>query len=588
MEAASRGRAASSLLSEVRQRFLPHLVVIAILWPLFSIAVATVMLRQNLVTSGVPTPMLLAGAAGGALKMLPEIAVGIAILLGVSLLISAVLGAAAKRGPVPVKSPAPLVLAIEPLSLFLAAVLGAASEYPALLRHPVLLLLRPFPVGIAVVILGIGSVFFAGALGRNRGGRRGLVFGVLAAALVATLTRMAAIPIGRAPTQTSGSHARVILGIDSISQADDVSSLRREVGRSGGIWYDKAVPPGLLTNSVWPAILLARPPSETGILLIFQNTDWSKFPDSLARRAQKKGCATFAYFESRFTAHVDREAGFDVDRSGPRGWLQPATAAVKNASVLLPILQARLPPIPGAITPTNQTGAFNYDLRRKIREVLTVRSDRSCTFVASHFDYLHQTAFPAMSEMSAEERGLVRSTRAGEIVDPSLEWQFPLMHVDPLQLYLWKKARIQRIIAEELRTTRFLDPRKQNQLVIFSDHGSRRAITEKNFGRLRYHHVLLATFGAEARDPSDPISLLDISELLGLGDPSRPGPAAPVVQYTNATGDEWNRLIKSARLRASGEVSFDPAILRAIGKRLQGYEPYALNPLYFSTPAGGP
>jgi hypothetical protein len=83
------------------------------------------------------------------------------------------------------------------------------------------------------------------------------------------------------------------------------------------------------------------------------------------------------------------------------------------------------------------------------------------TFVVSHFDYLHQTAFPAMSEMTRKERHAVRSTRAGDLLDPSLEWQFPVLRVDPLRLYAWKIARLQRVIGEEIRATDFLDPRKR-------------------------------------------------------------------------------------------------------------------------------
>lgn len=466
MEEALRSRAPSRLLAEIRLRLLPHAIVIAVLWPIASIAFAGLMLREHPVTSGVPTRMLFAGAAAGALEMLPELGVGAAILLGTSVLLFASIAVMSRRARAPGGNLRRRVLTAEPFLLFLAAILGAAAEYPAILRHPALLL-RPFPVAVAVGLLGGATAVFAVALGRARGGKRGIALGLLGAAIVAVVTRTAARPLGRTTAPSSGTHGQVLLGIDSILQTDDVAALRNDVKRLGGNWYERPVPPGLLTNSVWPAILMGRPPRETGVFLVFQKTDWSRYPDNVVRRARRNGCATFAYLETGFTAYVGREAGFDVDRSGPRGWLQPATAAVKNASILLPLVLARLPPIPGAVTPPNQTGTFNYDLRREIREVLTRRSDRACTFVAAHFDYLHQTAFPAMSEMTREERHAVRSARAGELLDPSLAWQLPVLVVDPLRLYAWKIARLQRVIGEEVRATHFLDPRKQNRLITF-------------------------------------------------------------------------------------------------------------------------
>lgn len=140
------------------------------------------------------------------------------------------------------------------------------------------------------------------------------------------------------------------------------------------------------------------------------------------------------------------------------------------------------------------------------------------------------------------------------------------------------------ILAQEVRATGYLDPSGRNRLVLFSDHGNRRALTEENFGRPQYHRVIFATFGLPLREPLLPISLLDISELVGFPDPSRPGPAAPIVEYTNAMGSEWLHLLESARLRLDGEISLDPAIVEKIGKRLMAYEPYAQKPEYSPAP----
>jgi hypothetical protein len=141
--------------------------------------------------------------------------------------------------------------------------------------------------------------------------------------------------------------------------------------------------------------------------------------------------------------------------------------------------------------------------------------------------------------------------------------------------------RIQNILAQEIHATGFLEPSSGNRLVLFSDHGNRRALTDENFGRPQYHRVVFATFGVPARDPHLPISLLDIPELLGFADPTRPGPAQPIVEYTNAVESEWGLLMGTANLRPDGEIALDSAVVREIGKRLRGYEPYGPSPEYF-------
>jgi hypothetical protein len=360
-----------------------------------------------------------------------------------------------------------------------------------------------------------------------------------------------------------------------VTQTDDVRLLRESVRRLGGTWYEKPVPPGLLTNSVWPAIVLDRPVSETGVFLIHQTPDWDGSPFNLVRRARAGGCRTYALFPSRITFYLGRDAGFEVDRAGPRGWLHYATAFVKDGSVFLPIVLPHLREIPGSIVPVNQSGTFAYSLRRDVRAAFTAGARDGCAFVATHLDYLHQGAYPGYSELDSSERRRVRGARAASIRDLSLHWQPPPIPGEPLGIELWKLRYLQRTLGEEIERTRFLDKSKGNRLVLFSDHGNRREITEANFGEPRYHRVLFATFGVPARDPRAPISLLDIAEMLGYADERRVGRADPIVEYVNATGEEWKRLQSSARLQSDGHVVLDPEIVRSIGERLQGYRPYA-------------
>jgi hypothetical protein len=254
--------------------------------------------------------------------------------------------------------------------------------------------------------------------------------------------------------------------------------------------------------------------------------------------------------------------------------MQLATAVVKDASVFLPVGLQRLPRIPAARTPTNQSGTYAFDLRQEIRSILTSGSG-PCTFVAGHLDYLHQPLYPRFSELTRQERAAVLGAPVNSLQDLSLDWSYPVVPGDALGVYGWKLRHIQQLLAEEIEQTEFLDPAKGNRLILFSDHGNRSGLSEENFADPRYHRVVLATFGVAARDPTSPISLLDIPDLLGFRDPTRPGAADPVVEYTNGTPPEWSLLMGTANLISDGQVILDPQIVRAIGMRLRGYRPYA-------------
>ena len=571
-----------SFRAEARRRLLPHATVVFLLWPAISILFAGVTLKSQPLTAAASWPVTLLGLSAAALQMIPEfLSVG-AFLLIISLALfsgfrSSDLSAERSRL-------GRMSLLVEPFVVMLALFCGLALEYPALLHHPALAAFRTFSALTATIALFIAL---------------GLLLGYLAwrsrAALPPLALVLLLVPAGwgaglshrsyKAPKARPGT--TVILGLDSISQQDDVSILHSLTREFSGTWYDKPVTPGLLTNSVWPSLIMHRPVHESGVFLIYQTVDWSRSPFQLVRRASESGCETSSFFSDQFTTYVGATAGFDRVRSGPKGWLQLGTAEVKNGSIFLPIFLPLLPPIPAARTPANQSGTFAFDLRREIDAILTEGTGR-CKLVAGHIDYLHQPLYPRYSDLTAAERSIVRGSRVEALEDLSLDWQFPVIPGDQLKLYDWKTRRLQNILAQEIRATGYFEPSGRNRLVLFSDHGNRRALTGANFGRSQYHRVIFATFGLPSREPLRPISLLDISELLGFPDRSRPGPAAQIVEYTNATGDEWRHLLKSAQWRLDGEISLDPAIVEKIGKRLLAYEPYAPKPQYSPAPTATP
>jgi hypothetical protein len=331
---------------------------------------------------------------------------------------------------------------VEPVLLALAGLAGVALEYPSILRHPGLTPIRELSVGTATwVLLALTALIWI-AFGWCRAGARGGIVSVFAGSLlVLAVWRLARPPA--LPDDAAGSSQTVLLGIDSLAQTDDIGRLRQEVERLGGVWYEKPVPPGLLTNSVWPAIVLDRPVSETGVFFVYQTPDWKGASFNMIERARRRGCRTVAHFSSQITFYLGSNAGFDVDRSGPRGWLHFATAFVKDGSVFLPIILPRLGSLPFAVSPVNQSGTFAYDLRREVHDILTVGASEKCAFVAAHLDYLHENAYPPFSEMTPTERQAVRSARVSLVQDLALHWQPPVVTGDPLEVEKWKLAYLQ-------------------------------------------------------------------------------------------------------------------------------------------------
>jgi hypothetical protein len=327
-----------------------------------------------------------------------------------------------------------------------------------------------------------------------------------------------------------------------------------------------------------------RTVAEAGAWEIFMEADWPRAGFNLARAAHAAGLRSYSFFSDQFTTYVGSDAGFDADRSGPLGLRQLATATLKNGSVYLAVLLPRLPRLPGAGTPPNQSGTFAFDVEAEMEAMLGAGAADRGSFVAGHLDYLHQPRYPGLSQLTPSERRRVLLSPSGATEDASLDWQYPGIPGDALGLYAWKVAAIQKMFVEAVDSTRFLSPGLGNRLILFSDHGSRKDLTEENFGQPRYWSVPLATFGVDGRGPEQPISLLDIPELLNLPDPARPGPATPAVEFAGILPAEAQQLAHATFL-IDGRVIPDPKIMAGIGKRIKEYRPFSAPGVYFPTPA---
>jgi len=138
-----------------------------------------------------------------------------------------------------------------------------------------------------------------------------------------------------------------------------------------------------------------------------------------------------------------------------------------------------------------------------------------------------------------------------------------------------------------MRSTGSADPQRRNRIIIFSDHGNRQGLGVRDFARRRYYKVILATIGAPPPASAvTPISLLEIPRLAGLPDPTRPAPAAPVVEYTNVSSDEeWGIVLQTSKPLPDGEVALDPRITSAFGQRLLAWAPHSGKAAYESVPS---
>lgn len=538
-----------------------------------------VILGDQPLVSIIRWPVRVSGATAATLHLAPEILVCAALVLVVNVVFWVLLTLAVKART------GRYAGWIEPPLFGVLVGTGIVAIYPAELRHPLFWLLRPLPVFVVILLLGLAGVGMAVLLGYKRTGRwsGSALFGAAALAVIVVSAVVTAIPV---PHDGTGLRDSILLfGVDSLAQTQDLAILRDMAGERSWTWYSHPVTPGLLTNSVWPSIVMNRFPHETGCFLTFQDPNWDRSPYHMVREAESHGYETWSFFSDQFTTYVGTNGGFQVDRSGPKGWLQPATAAIKDASILLPVALPRLPRIPLAKTPRNQSATFAFDVEREIDEIMTA-GNGTRVFVASHLDYLHQPAYPGMHELSSEELIAVLRTPVRHLRDLSLHWEYPPMKGEPLGLYAWKLNRLQRLIVDAIDRHGIVDPARKNKVVIFSDHGPRGGLHPDEFSRKHLYKVVLITSGMERRDPSIPISLLDLDLLAGLTDGSRPFPDPPVVEYTHVRNlEEGMVLMRSATLKEDGELQFNPWILARFGQQLKAWFPHEAHRGYVSVPA---
>lgn len=563
--------------SEVRRRLLPQFLFFLVLWPLLAIPLAALDMGEQPFTEAVTFQGALVAVGAGALFMLPEIIVlGTGAALVGTLWFAAAHTAARRRSRT-------VMLWIEPVAMLLALIAGFSIEFPSLLRHPLLAALRPISVMTAQYIV-IALALLLGLAARTRRAAVAHAGAILLIASGATSLAATPHPVAERPAPRD---SVFLLGLDSLSQSDPLHLLRETVSSASGTWYDNPVAPGLLTNSTWTAIVQHRTVQETGVFLTFQHPDWARSPYQLVREAKRRGFETWSQFSGQLTIYIGSVAGFDVDRSGPKGWLQIATAGWKDAYVLAPAILPHLPRLPLARTPRNQVATYGFRLSTELHDYFTSGEGRDRIFAAAHIDYLHQPSYPSMSDLTSEERARVRAADVSSIWDLSLHWQYPMLPGEPLGIFRWKIDYLQRALQVAIRETGVTDPSRRNRIVIFSDHGNRKDLAARNFARRRYYKVVLATIAVPPPASAVmPVSLLEIPRLLGFPDSSRRGAAPLVVHYTNVEGaEEWGLMLQTSKPLPDGEVALDPRVTSLFGRRLLAYWPHRGNPGYEPAPS---
>jgi len=265
------------------RRILPNLVFFFLLWPLAAAFSATLDLKAQPATARLPWGATFALLLQAETRIASEF-LFVAVLLALSSCVVFALLARFDRD-----DSRRARRWVEPFLFACAMLAGIALEYPAVLTNPLLGGLRPISIRAAMILVTVLPLLTGLFFGLRAGGARSAAaWAASAAVLVALAWSVARTPALR-EAHTSPSGSVVILGIDSLSQADDLSTLRDFARAKGGAWYPRAVSPGLLTNPVWAAVLQHRPVRETGIWEIFMTVDWRSVPFDLVREAHRKG-----------------------------------------------------------------------------------------------------------------------------------------------------------------------------------------------------------------------------------------------------------------------------------------------------------
>ena len=536
------------------QRLVRHAQVVGIAWPLLIVVAASVE-ATRLPYYSVTWPQAFQAALLGLVLLTTDVVIAGAAFCALSFFVFRRFGRTARRG---------VHLVFEPILLFAAIAWGASLWYPSLLTHLLFGPLAYFPVWLVTLIAGVLVVGGACLLGRPQS-RPTLVIVLVAVGISAPVPALLAERLRLTEYETP---ALVILGLDSISQSDDVSRLREWIEDRDGTWYTRAVAPGLLTNPVWTSVLTLTPVHEHGVFHTFQSLGANE--PRLLRAARAHGYHTVSLFSDQLTCAIGSDAGFDDDRSGPVGWRQLMLPLVQNASVLIPLWKPALPRIYSMAAPPNQAGTFTYSLRRDLREILRSGVAGRRVLAAAHLTYLHLPSYPRYFDLTWGEIGKVAKTTAASVRDRSFDWQDQDRASDPVPLRAWKLQNLQRIVTDEVAASGLVA--RGGRLVVFSDHGDRQGLTAETFRDPRFHHVILATINLPPRSPGAPVSLIDIASLAGLVDGRTV--EDPAVEFVLGRPELWPTLVSSARLHWSGTVTLSPVLLSRMLEGLMRHEPW--------------
>jgi hypothetical protein len=545
-----------SLKSILDARLAAHATILFVGWPLMTILAAAVD-AKHLPYYDVSWIEALPLASVGVVLLAPDFAVAALLVCAASVMIFRRLGRPADDS----RSRSGR-LALEPIAFLLAVLWGSGLWYPTVLTNPFLLPFWSFPAVVVLSLLWVVVIVVA-----NNASPRGNRLRI--AATLTAVGLLAPLPATMGWARDSGRPSDiVVLGLDSVSQNDDVEALRKWIESADGAWYSRAVAPALFTNPVWASVIEMQPVRAHGVFHTFQPLPQRRAP--FVEAARQAGFRTVSVFSDQLTCAVGSEAGFDEDRSGPRGWRQLVLRIVENSSILLPLVRPVLPRLPWSVAPPNHAGTFTYDLDREMREILFSGTEGERTLVAAHLTYLHMPAYPRLVDLTRAEMVKVFRAPAGSLRDRTFDWQDRETPLDALPLHTWKLTRLQSALTSAVDDTSFT--KRGGRLLVFSDHGDRDGLVTENFTERRYYNVILATIGLPRRDVTQPISLIDIASLSGIRTGAEP--VNPAVEFVHYPSEMWPQLVSSVKLRWSGSVEMDRRALDDLRKHLRTHQPW--------------
>jgi hypothetical protein len=548
---------------EILKRLSVYAVCTFIIWPLFSVLVASTEIRKIPYFS-ISFTQSIVGSTAGMIILVPDfLLVGMMIMI-LSLLFYSTLAAENSLQPLSYS----LCLVFEMLLLLSSMYFGISLFYPAALNHPMMVFAYSLKVWLTTILLGF--VIFLGSYCLASKGNKLKV--ILSTFLIGLIMPFLTVLGQHNDRNSSYKSPIVLLGLDSLSHYDKVDSFRDWTEKNGGDWYLRAVPPGLLTNSVWTSLITLEPVNKHRVFHVFQSFRTSPVQGVLVNQAKRLGFHTVSVFPDQLTCWIGSESGFDENLGGPIGWRQIATSYVENASIFLPLGRLLFPKIPFSSVPSNHAGTYTYSIDKELDKIFLMNSRKEQTFVAAHLTYLHIPCFPKYAELSWDEILRVLNAPVKSIKDRTLDWQDVDLQEDPIKIREWKIKRLLQALSSSIYRTKFLSPERNGRLVVFSDHGNRIGLTVDNFWEDRYHHVLLATFGLPVKNTENPISLIDVGSLLGF---IAHIPFEPIVEFTLSEPSEWPKLVNTASIHWDGTVTLDEKLVGVSFRRLRSFRPWS-------------